>query len=129
MPRNPLAPARDAPTPVVPPWRSLFPPSPVARSSSRHHPQPRPPTTAYRPASDPCNSEQAARGASGGLRLCEVGEALERDVERLGGHDGEADAEPPGLTAVVEGARGDVEPDLKHQLAPQLNLALELKVA
>eukprot|EP00267_Zea_mays_P046726 XP_020399117.1 vegetative cell wall protein gp1-like [Zea mays] len=39
-PRNPVVPAHNAPTRVVlPPRRSLFPPSPVARSSSWHHPQ------------------------------------------------------------------------------------------
>jgi hypothetical protein len=119
-PHGETAPAPDTEKPARPrsrypharrtPWRSLFPSSPVARSSSRHHPQPRPPTTGYRPASDPCSSEQAARGAPGGLRLREVGEALERNVERLGGHVGEADAEPPGLAAVAGGARETLSP-------------------
>jgi hypothetical protein len=61
-PRGETAPAPDAEKPARPRsrcpharrtlWRSLFSPSLVARSSSRYHPQPRPPTIGYRPASD-----------------------------------------------------------------------------
>ena len=86
------------------------------------------PLDGERAADAPDGDGGAAEGgvvAAAGGGVDERPEALHGDVEGLGRHVGEADAEPAGLAAVARRPGGDVEADLEHHLLPELHLAGE----